>query len=207
MVKRSSSSATPSPKRVKKTTPSLPIPLLPRTSVRRGTERKFVDVTSAYSTTTAGQIVLVNGIATGTDFTNRVGREITIKSLYGRCTFADATQINMVRLMYVYDKQTNGVLPAITDILSNASVYSPNNLNNRDRFVTLYDKVMVTSPQGPEVVFDSVYRPMSTPTVYSGTAATIDTIATGAIYQIFIPVANIPANAFVSYTRIRFSDK
>lgn len=173
----------------------------------RGVELKFKDLSSSYTTTTAGQITLINGVAQGTDYNQRVGRESVMKSLYSRMTFADATQINMVRLLYVYDKQCNGVLPAITDILANASVYAPMNLNNKDRFQTISDKVMVTSPNGPEVVFRKKYKKLNCITTYSGTDATIASIATGAIYEIFIPVANIPTNAFVTYTRMRFADQ
>lgn len=52
------------------------------------------------------------------------------------------------RVMIVYDRQTNGTLPAISDIIqdtdSNAnnvtSAFSGPNLNNRDRFMLLFDK-------------------------------------------------------------------
>jgi len=45
-----------------------------------------------------------------------------------------------MRIALVYDSQPNsGSTPAWTDIFATASVYSPNNLNNRDRFRIIYD--------------------------------------------------------------------
>ena len=43
--------------------------------------------------------------------------------------------------MVVYDKQASATAPGITDILLANDFTSPNNLSNRDRFVTLSDYV------------------------------------------------------------------
>ena len=98
--------------------------------------------------TTAGTVTLINGIATGTDINNRVGRKVIMKSLvfnvnnFPVATTANALQGIMLRHMIVYDSQPNsaGTVPAVTDILETATTLSPLNLNNRDRFRVIYDK-------------------------------------------------------------------
>lgn len=69
----------------------------------------------------------------------------------------------LCRTILFYDRQPNGLRPAMTDILleqnsiaiTNSSIFSPPNLNNRDRFLFLYDDFCLASPYknplGPNV--------------------------------------------------------
>ena len=107
-------------------------------------ELKTIDVapTQAEATTTAA-ITLLNGVATGTDYTARIGRKIRMKSLYMRIQISPVDQVTsdtFVRLLIVYDMQSNGTAPAITDVLNTGSTVDHFNLNNRDRFKILMDK-------------------------------------------------------------------
>jgi len=158
-------------------------------------------------------IQLMNGIATGDDYTNRDGRQVRIKSLQTHIRFlinpASTTGIAMFRWMLFIDKQPDvGVplLPDVLDVTTAASIDAFRNLNNRKRFVILKDKrgVIALGP-GSERVQD-YYKKMDLKTVYDGTGATDASIDGGALYLMVWTdqSANIPSCVYA--TRVRFID-
>lgn len=88
-------------------------------------ELKFLDVNTGITVggaaaSTFGSGVLLNGLANGNDASSRIGRKVTIKSLYLRWSqlfIAGAGGAGSIRVLIVYDKQANAAAPAITDIL------------------------------------------------------------------------------------------
>lgn len=117
-------------------------------SLRGRAELKFVDTTNTnVNVTTTWQLVLVNGVAQGTDFNQRVGRKSSIKSvLFNGNAFpppvisANSAAGTYMRYVIIYDAQPNsGTLPAGTDIFVNNDPNTVMNLNNRDRFKVLMD--------------------------------------------------------------------
>jgi len=115
-------------------------------NVRRKTEeRKVIDVApGTLVADTTGTITALNLVATGTDFTNRIGRKILMRSIYIRYrvnNFDNSSVNNCSRVILVSDMQTNGALPAITDVLDTIHAESQVNLNNRDRFRIIWDKI------------------------------------------------------------------
>ena len=116
-------------------------------TARRTDEKKVIDTAPAsYACDTTGSVTLLDGVATGTDYTQRIGRKILLKSLYitGYVAPPGATTVgsNIARIILVYDSQTNGAAPIITDVLNSANAADQLNLNNRDRFKVLMDKRM-----------------------------------------------------------------
>lgn len=126
--------------------------------------------TFVYNLTNANPIWL-NPVAVGSSFFNRVGRKIEMKSLHihgkilartGAAGNLNANASNTqeyVRFVVFYDRQTNGALPALTDVFQNTdnqgnnynTVYSDINLNNRERFLILMDErraMPAVSPAG-----------------------------------------------------------
>lgn len=192
--------------------PMMPMYIQPSTRASR-IERKFIDSTQAVAALGAAGIILVNGVATGTDYNNRIGRETAMKSIYLRLTGSNTVdQTAALRIMLVYDKQPNGVLPAITDVLTAADILSPNNLNNKDRFITLSDQDKQISTAGDRGFTHVVYKKVGLPCQFSGTGATIASISTGAVYIILIPILTssgaVTGNFAVGYNvRTRFTDK
>lgn len=115
----------------------------------------------------------INAVSTGSGAWNRIGRRITLKSLYLQGFFTSnlasittASIAQNVRIMIIYDKQTNGANPAIGDVLrdqiNNTGLDSSlvlqtsgMNMNNRDRFEIILDKrVMLpgcTAAGGPSL--------------------------------------------------------
>jgi len=98
----------------------------------------------------------------GSDYTNRIGRKVRVKSIgmrffsclnasqqaaadlgINRNVFARAQS---QRVMLVYDTQPNGVTSNPTDILTSQTTIAMNNLNNRDRYRVLCDKVISFDP-------------------------------------------------------------
>ena len=184
-------------------------------------ERKVVDTaTATYACDTTGSVTLINGMAQGSDFTNRIGRKYTnvAVQLEGLINPQDLNAgPSKCRVMLIYDAQPNGVLPAITDVLTAATSTAFMNLNNRDRFKVLCDHQAVigyvqdTATQavstGLGVDNVSLYKKINLETICDGTTAAIADVQTGSIFLLTIgnqPAAN-GAN-FVGACRIRFID-
>lgn len=188
-------------------------------------ELKTVDVSGTNTTpisTTTGTVSLINGVATGTDYTNRVGRKIILKSLLLRIMFnpvvtgtVDATLGDNVRLICVLDMQPNGVVISGSDLLLNTgSPTDPLNLNNRDRFKIIWDK-MISFPSyktttgslttgSPTAKCMKLYKKMSQEVIFNGTGSTIGSIQTGALYLFQLCQGGFTQSTFS--TRVRFID-
>jgi len=185
---------------------------------RRGRdELKFVDGNFVGTATTAGAIQLLNGVTQGTDYNNRIGRKMLMKSIMCRFIVKLGTVDSpgqVIRLLIVYDAQTNAALPAVTDVLQTADVLSPMNLNNRDRFKILSDKWWSTGAFDQTAgaltagefcpAMEKFYKKINLEVNNSGTANTIGSIATGGVYAIVI--GEVATNDFELYSRIRFTD-
>ena len=127
---------------------------LPATLYRRGPEVKTVDLNvNGQVIDSTGSIALLNGVAEGTSFYNRIGRRISLKSVQISGTLNDntaGTPTNdslYVRMLVLYDRQNNGGTPALPDILQDVTAagtivtdaYSGINMSNSDRFKVLMD--------------------------------------------------------------------
>lgn len=178
---------------------------------RHGKELKVIDTAgTSYECSTTGTITLMNGVAQGTDFNTRVGRKFTMKSILvrGSAQVGATPTGGSFRWMIVYDKQTNGVLPAIADIVSAANMPANQNLSNRARFVVLADKTGYLEATGRINFPQKWFRRCALECTNSGTANTIGSISTGSVYlvtmgSIATGVTAIQLNVSV---RIRFMD-
>lgn len=196
-------------------------------------EKKVIDVNYAsYAVETTGtQLLLLNGCAPGSQNYNRDGRKITMKSLqiHGHINTTDANcGPGIVRMVIVYDKQTNGSAPTWGDVFTSQNTagttstgaYAMVNLNNRDRFEIIRDKVIAmgvirdtatqTYASGPVNVKVDKYIKLGnrTTTFNAGQNGTVGDITTGSLYLFFISnLAN--AEGYTAYisTRLRFVDE
>lgn len=98
----------------------------------------------------------------GSSFYNRIGRRIRMKSLQITGTIrpsngnAAAVPDQFGRLLVIYDRQPNGALPSLADIITNydeagttgSTAHAGINLNNRSRFVVLRDRRFYLPPLG-----------------------------------------------------------
>lgn len=191
-----------------------------------GAEKKVFDVVpGAAQINTTGYVQCICIPTLGTDYTNRIGRKITLKSVYIRgyvrteisgAPAAKTVASQQARFMLVYDDQPNGALPAVTDILNTIDTASQLNLNNRDRFRVLKDKCWSFDPYlqsasaSAQIFNVRIYKKLNVDVTFNATnGGTIADIQTGALLTVFvgsnIAGTNEDANAYFS-SRVRFLD-
>jgi len=169
----------------------------------------------------------LNQISCGTDYTQRVGRKILMKSLLMRFVAAidptaNLNSGNVYRIIIYVDLQNNGAAPALADLLqiggATFSYLSPINLANRDRIKILYDQTLtcpafnVTNAFGqPSPMSFKVYLPkLNQETIYNtaGNPATplVTDINTGALMFTIVSQNQDGGCKWNAYFRVRFVD-
>jgi len=184
-------------------------------------ELKTIDTTGvATNVSSAGTVVLLNGVSQGTDYTNRIGRKIRMKSILYKTTILQLATVSnptgtIVRVMLIYDNQTNASAPTVTDVLLTAEVDSPLNLTNRDRFRVLTDKwvhmpacnyaagALTTGNTTPKMV--KIYKKLNHDVIFGSTGATVGSIQTGGLFELIIGNQNALVTSDL-YCRTRFTD-
>jgi len=133
----------------------------------RGTEIKSVDRSDFSDFFVIGSIKSLVVPEEGSSFYNRIGRETRGLSLHFcgwiKPTYNNAmnTHIQALRYMILYDRQPNGSLPTVSQVLldyapdgnTSTNVLSGINMNNKDRFVVLRDRKLVAPAVGPNGAF------------------------------------------------------
>lgn len=183
------------------------------------TEKKVVffgtadAVNTLLALNTTGTITCVNLIQVGSSMYNRIGRKLEMRSvrMVAQLITLTVTRNTVVpdyaRVVLVYDRQTNGALPAFADIFQDTEQSGTNtsfsmsgiNMNNRERFLVIMDK-RITIPQGNDtagvltnvfpndadlpVKFDEFRRLRGLTTHYKADSnpAVIGDVATGGLY-------------------------
>lgn len=168
-------------------------------------------------------VVPLNLIQEGSSFYNRIGRKINMKSLHIRGYLAyknEAINVyiwnDVVRMLIIYDSQTNGALPAVTTVIQQydqaGAVTNPGlgglNLNNRDRYRILADHHLYvtdtnmaaatggkvsSTPGTPDQVTSTMFvnrfiklKNLVTQYQASSNPSVIGDISTGSLYMILI---------------------
>lgn len=178
-----------------------------------GTEKKYVDtqIASGIIGTLATPAVplLVNGVAQGTDANTRIGRKVSWDSILVRLRLVPNTTTptnDSYRIMLVVDKQANAQAATAAQITETTAFTSPNNMGNRARFVTLWDKKGVVTTGGDNgVVLEELYLRKKFQTIFNGTDATIGSITSGALYLLLFGAVSLAPSA-QGYVRLRFTD-
>lgn len=189
---------------------------------------------TTYQVNTTGTITLLAVPTLGTDYTNRIGRRITLKKLYirGHVNAENAenavtvggveTLAQQARMIIVVDRQPNAAVFSITDLLVSARAEAQLNLNNRDRFKVIYDRVfqipnsIKAAQAAPSLVGNfggmfkvKCFKKLNLPVQFNSTnGGTIADITSNALYMVWVgtnAAAATDVNATVS-TRVRFSD-
>jgi len=199
-------------------------------------ELKSVDVAAnSLKFDSTGTQVLLNGVASGSAFYQRVGRKICMKSLYITGTItpftsgATAISQSYCRVIVVYDSQANGVAPTWANVIQSYTaggtpsngVLDQFNLDNRERFRILADRrwdmpgfsgtAVTTVPSGnssSDQVVKMFIKLRNLEVQFSADTAGIGSIATGSIYILSLSDYAPATNYYLmSYTaRIRYSD-
>lgn len=132
--------------------------------------------------TSAGPLM---GIAQGQDNTNRIGRQIRVKSVHLKLKVSALASTlnaapflggaNAVRCAIVVDKNnSSGTAPLYSDVWitsgsNTVQPMMPRNMNNIDRFDVLYDSLQVLNAGGPLVAVFNKYIGLDLKAVYGGT--------------------------------------
>jgi len=141
-----------------------------------------------YSTapTTTGAVVHVSAIAQGDGLGDRSGDQVYVERIHFAVNVL-ATASQNIRYILFRDKFNQGTTPAVTDVLTTASVASPfSSLAQiqQKRFQILLDKVMSFSVAGSLAGYARCTLNVNQPTYFTGSATT--TKAAGSIYLLVI---------------------
>lgn len=177
-------------------------------------EFKSVDVNAdGVSCSTTPGVVLLNGMQSGASINQRVGREVTMRSIqFQYVVRANTAGVDQqVRVVLVYDRQTNGAAPLFLDVFDFANVTCARKLENRKRFKILYDRTHVVNAVGEpgSQVARRFYRRLRHPVTFnSSSTAYVGDITTGSLYLLFLSTQAAGTNAaLIDYSsRIRYSD-
>jgi hypothetical protein len=173
------------------------------------TEMHYNDVNASVSATTTYSIILLNGLSLGDTATTRTGQSIKMD----RCDLrfyimADSTTIlNLVRVIVVYDKQTNAASMTSADLLVNTNPNSPYTFGSQSRFIPLYDENFALDYNGSGIITKSVTLSANQHSIYNtGNAGTVADIVTGSLYLLVASkdLANPPS--FTYFSRLWFVD-
>lgn len=187
------------------------------------TELKFKDTTLNVTTMAINNVtfspisasLLLNGLVPDSTASGRIGRKVNIKSIYVRGTFqmaASSTGSGQCRMLLFWDKQANGALCSVTDVLATDAFTAVNNISNTDRFMTISDQIInpiTVATAGPSQVAFQIYKKVNLSTQFNaGTAGTIADISSGALYVMFAQsgAVAVAAPTVVGTVRIRYSD-
>ncbi len=160
-------------------------------------------------------------IPQGVTSTQRIGQQVTIRNIGFRfsiklpSTSTLSSSSDNVRVMFVQDKQANGALPANTDVLFQDDMLSFNNLNNKHRFRTLFDRVYTlsasgvggdgtTDKTGEDIVYDTFYKKVNMKMEYSSSTGDIGEVKSNNYFVVLGSTDGLCA--FDGKLRIRFSD-
>lgn len=177
---------------------------------------------------------VLNAIAQGTGFYERLGSQIKMWSLSCQLVLTsnstNPTDVpKELRVAIVYDRQTNNALPNITDIFSSypasGAPYidvtkSGVNPTYRDRFLILYDerRTLPTTKDGAgttgtyenynnSLVFKKFIKLSGALATYSASPAAIASIRTGALYIVTISDSTAPTTwSMTGELRLRYTD-
>lgn len=198
-------------------------------------ERKFLDTETSMTyldTGSWGIIKSLNLLAQSGSTSGRIGAKVCVKSVelivninVSQQTLADAAIDEMVvphfAIMLVLDRQPNGALPAITDILKSDALSAYPLIDNTSRFTIIRRKDFPTvapnfglNVAGTANLVGRVdhplwhfYKKLNLPIRYGGTTAVIDNVKTNNLvlccYQ--SNVDNQSSTLFVN-ARIRYTD-
>lgn len=194
-------------------------------------ELKVADTTSVQMLFDAdGTFQLLALPQLGSDFNQRVGRKIMLKTLFIRGQIAQNTAYStltastrpggLCRLIVFLDMQPNGTAPLYTDLLNLQAPWAQLNLNNRDRFKVLKDKIVALDPfvynttsqtsaaTGANTVkVFKFFKNINIETIFNGTnGGTIADINSGALWLFTIGNWSTQAPTLEFTARVRYND-
>lgn len=179
-------------------------------------ERKNIDsLDLTYNcplTSSFGSPVFLTPIAQGTDQQERIGRSIRIKSVQIRLktVTTGSPAVGQIRYVIVYDRQSNGVTPVSTDVFAGSAQFNdPMQLNYKERFVVLMDRITDSQQSSAVPISDKAYVKCDLDQIWAGAGGSAGNIRTGSIWLFMANNADsaVGVASDVNYSvRVRFTD-
>lgn len=197
-------------------------------------EIKVLDSPQAqYIINSIGNFAVINNVVQGPAFYNRIGTKIAMKTLQIKGNLLPTGQIttdpDYIRIMIVYDKQTNAAYPTTQSLLSDynyagitsTNSYSGINMTNRERFLVLMDEKIygpaiasstagaTTDPVTTTFNINRFIRLRDLSVMYNQTnAGTIGDIQTGGLYIFTIGLygTTVAPYTFQADFRLKYDD-
>lgn len=200
-----------------------------RRNAKPKTELKAYDTATGNQTfSAAATFQILNAMQTGVDLFNRIGRKIYMKSVHIRGFIqpvAGPQAADLLRIIVLYDSQTNAGVPAGSDVLKDSTIaavtsgLSEINLANRERFLILRDlqihipayAAVTTGAYGAPNPVDNFNINMFIPlrgleaVFNANNASTAADLGSGALYVMLI-CQNNNAHIFSYNSRLRYYD-
>lgn len=170
-------------------------------------QEKYSDNNASTTISNTGDFYLLNGIAEGSDNTQRVGRRITPTHADWKRTIENTSSTDTVREILFVDYQADGATPTTTTLLASANPLAHYNFDQLHRFEILSDNLVeIGGSNWKPLQSDSFSDQVAGNTVYEGTGATVASITTGAIYLFYIST-RASTTSLTLYTRVTFYDQ
>jgi hypothetical protein len=175
-------------------------------------ELKVADVaTSGFATDTGNVVTITQAIIEGDGADQRTGRQIDLKHIQWRIMlYLPSTNVHAaVRIVWFLDTQANGIVPAVTDVLTSAvvtSYYNGTNLQSK-RFRILHDATypLVNTASNMQRFIQHDHK-LNTIITYGASTSVAAANRKNALYALVI--SDAPANqpSFSLNAGIRFTD-
>lgn len=173
-----------------------------------------VEVNTGTDANDAGDITALNQVNQGDGTESRDGSQFRMKSLEMRYTMKldpNDTEDRVGRVIIFLDNDPNGSTPNFSDLLDDTTVptLSPRNLDNRHRFIFLYDKIFDLCQNGQTSFTDKIYMPLDHKVLFTGATATAANGKKNLLYACFMsdyPNASANDPDYRYHSRIRYID-
>lgn len=176
-----------------------------------GVEYKYLDTTTASaSLSQSPALVQLTNMAQGDGVSQRSGDSITVVSILVKAVFTTQTagDNNFIRCLLVQDRQTNGAIATIGDVLLDASaqdnIVSPLNLDNKHRFRVLADRYFEVNDQGVNAALWHEYKKCNIKIRYDANAGDITDLSSNSLFLMTLGYGS--TGDVQSIVRIRFLD-
>jgi hypothetical protein len=162
-------------------------------------------------TVTTGNVRNLCLIPEGSDYNERTGRSIKLKSIAIKAQLkVNATaELNTIRVMVVRTLLNSSSAPTVSDVLQSVDINSFRNRENNQRsFNVLYDRnITLSLDNDNEYKQFSFYKKLDSHMYFSGTAATEASSGKGAIYLMLLSDQSVNTPTMANcHTRITYVD-
>lgn len=170
-------------------------------------EPKFVDTSGNGTISTTGVLGILSLLAQGNTDQQRNGNQVKLKDIKIQIDIGRnaAAASNRVRAMLIVDKEFDGALPTIANVLQTSNVLSPLNKDYSKRFVVLKTKHFMIDASMASKSF-TWYCKLPFHGFYDGTTAAAADCKENQILLLLLEDQAINVASYAYYARINFYD-